>query len=295
MVYDLIDLQLYLHVIDTGSITRGAERTHLSLASASARIKAMEHALGSALLTRHRRGVVPTSAGWLLANHARVVINQISRMRTELADYADGIRVNIALMANTSATETLFPAVITEFLKAHPEIDVEIMERPSPDIVAAVKEGRSELGAVADTIDLRGLECTLLRPDPLVVIAPPGHDLATRDRISFSEVLRYSFVGFAEGNPLQDHLNGRAHPLGLRPRYRARLPGTEAICAAVAAGVGIAVVPALAVRRWRRDHEVHTLDLTNLWAQRSLLLCSRTWTDLSAPAAALARHLTDTG
>lgn len=287
-----MDLQLYLHVIDTGSITQGADRTHLSLASASARIKAMENALGSALLTRHRRGVDPTPAGWLLASHARIVIDQFSRMQTELAYYSDLAQSNLILMANTSATETLFPNIIVDFMKAHPEVDLEIMERPSRDIVAALKEGRSELGIVADTTDLQDLECTLLRPDPLVVISPLGHELTTRDRVSFSEVLKYSFVGFAEGNPLQDHLNGRVHPLGLRPRYRARLPNTEAICAAVSSGVGIAVVPALAVLRWRPDHELCTVALTDLWAQRSLLLCTRTWTALSAPAAALSRHLT---
>lgn len=292
MPYDLTDLQLYLHVIDTGSITQGAERTHLSLASASARVKAMEHALGAELLTRHRRGVVPTPAGWLLANHARVVVEQLSRMRTELAHYSDGIRASLVLLANTSATETLLPGILVNFMAAHSDIDVEIMARQSHEIVAAVNEGRAELGVVADTADLRGLECAFLRPDPLVVITPPNHELASRDRTSFSEVLKYPFVGFVEGSPLQDHLSGRAQPLGLRPRYRARLPTTESICAAVSAGVGIAVVPALAIKRWRSEHDLKTVDLTNLWAQRSLLLCCRAWTALSAPASALARHLT---
>ena len=60
MAYDLTDLELFLQVVDQGSITQGAEHTHLSLASASARITAMEKALGAKLLDRHRRGVVPS-------------------------------------------------------------------------------------------------------------------------------------------------------------------------------------------------------------------------------------------
>jgi hypothetical protein len=66
MAYDLTDLELFLQVVDQGSITQGAERAHLSLASASARITAMEKALGAKLLDRHRRGVVPSPTGWLL-------------------------------------------------------------------------------------------------------------------------------------------------------------------------------------------------------------------------------------
>src|SRR5262245_8883306 len=83
MTYDLTDLQLFLQVVDQGSITQGADRSHLSLASASARIKAMEKALGAPLLVRHRRGVVPSPAGWLLVAHAREVVGQIARMRSE--------------------------------------------------------------------------------------------------------------------------------------------------------------------------------------------------------------------
>src|SRR5262245_39192511 len=89
MAYALTDLELFLQVVDHGSITQGADRAHLSLASASTRIAAMEKALGAKLLERHRRGVVPTPAGWLLVAHARAIVGQLVRMQTELARAAD--------------------------------------------------------------------------------------------------------------------------------------------------------------------------------------------------------------
>jgi DNA-binding transcriptional LysR family regulator len=291
MTYDLTDLQLFLQVVDQGSITRGADRSHLSLASASARIKAMEKALGAPLLIRHRRGVVPSPAGWLLVAHAREVVGQIARMRSELARYSDGLRSTLVILANTSATETLVPSVMVDFMADHPDIDLELEERPSHEIVAAVTDGRVELGIIADTVDSGRLERAVLRPDPLVVIVRPGHALAGRADVAFSECLGHPFVGFTEGNPLQEHLSGQTQPLGLRPRYRAHLPTTEAICSAVAAGVGIAVVPALAAARWQRAYDLRVLDLTNSWAKRNLLLCSRSWSGLSESAAALAAHL----
>jgi DNA-binding transcriptional LysR family regulator len=291
MAYDLTDLELFLQVVDQGSITQGADRAHLSLASASTRITAMEKALGARLLDRHRRGVVPSPAGWLLVAHARAIVGQLARMRTELARCSDGLQSPLMVLANTSATQTLLPTAVASFLATHSNIDIELQECPSHEIVAAVTDGRAELGIIADTVDSGRLECSTLRPDRLVVIVSDGHPLAGRDRVAFSECLDYPFLGFTQGNPLQEHLNGQTQPLGLRPRYRAHLPSTDAICAAVAAGVGIAVVPSLAAAQGP-FRELRTVDLTNAWAHRNLLLCYRDRSQLSSPAAEFSAHLT---
>jgi DNA-binding transcriptional LysR family regulator len=138
MAYDLTDLELFLQVVDQGSITQGAEHTHLSLASASTRITAMEKALGAKLLDRHRRGVVPSPTGWLLVAHARAIVGQLARMRTELARCSDGLQSPLVVLANTSATQTLVPTALADFLATHSDVDVELQERPSHEIVAAV-------------------------------------------------------------------------------------------------------------------------------------------------------------
>jgi DNA-binding transcriptional LysR family regulator len=250
----------------------------------------MEKALGAKLLERHRRGVVPSPTGWLLVAHARAIVGQLARMRTELARCSDGLQSTLVVLANTSATQTLVPTALANFLAAHSNIDIELQERPSHEIVAAVTDGRAELGIIADTVDSGRLECSTLRPDRLVVIVPANHPLADRDQVAFSACLDYPFLGFTQGNPLQEHLSGQTQPLGLRPRYRAHLPTTEAICAAVAAGVGIAVVPALAAAQWSHQ-DLRTVDLTNAWAHRNLLLCCRNQSQLLLPAAQFSAHL----
>src|SRR6201996_9213938 len=75
--FDLVDLQLFIAVADTRSITRGAQQVHLALASASARIKGLEQAFGAALLNRGRRGVELTAAGESLLDHARIVMHEV--------------------------------------------------------------------------------------------------------------------------------------------------------------------------------------------------------------------------
>src|SRR5438045_7718764 len=86
MRFDLIDLRLFLHVVEAGSITHGAERMHLAVAAASTRIRNMELALGTALLQRQRLGVQPTPAGRTLVHHARLMLQQAERMRGELGE-----------------------------------------------------------------------------------------------------------------------------------------------------------------------------------------------------------------
>src|SRR5438270_10961473 len=79
--FDLTDLRLFLHVAEAASITHGASRSNMALASASERIRAMEDALGAPLLERKRRGVQLTPAGAALARHARIVTQQLEHMR----------------------------------------------------------------------------------------------------------------------------------------------------------------------------------------------------------------------
>src|ERR1043166_2604129 len=101
MRFDLVDLQLFVAVAETRSITNGAQRVHLALASASERIKGLEEALGVALLTRGRRGVELTPAGESLLDHARVVLHNVEAMRGDLAAFASGGRARGPLLAHT--------------------------------------------------------------------------------------------------------------------------------------------------------------------------------------------------
>ena len=115
MRFDLVDLRLFLFVVEAASITHGAERAGMALASASERIREMEQSLGAPLLERHRRGVRATAAGSALAHHAQLVVQQLERMRGELSEYADGFRARVRLLANTTATAEFLPATLATF------------------------------------------------------------------------------------------------------------------------------------------------------------------------------------
>lgn len=123
MRFDLTDLRLFLNVVEAGSLTGGAARSHMTLASASQRVRGMEDALGSPLLTRHAQGVRATEAGRTLLHHARVVLQQMERLRGELGEYGQGLKGHVRFMCGTSALTEHLPEVLSRFLAEHPRIE----------------------------------------------------------------------------------------------------------------------------------------------------------------------------
>ncbi|EPX57215.1 Hydrogen peroxide-inducible protein activator [Cystobacter fuscus DSM 2262] len=291
MGLDLTDLRLFLLVVEAGSITHGAERAHLALASASARIRGLEDELGVALLERERRGVRPTPAGRALAQQARAVLRQVENLRGELGGYAGGVRGQVRLLSNTAALTEFLPEALSAFLTAHPEVDVELEERLSHEIVQAVAEGRAEVGLVADTVELGALETFAFQEDRLVVVMARGHPLAARRTVAFAEVLDEPFVGLGEGSALQEHLAWHAARLGRRPRYRVRLRSFDALCRMVERGVGVGVIPEAAARRCQRSMAIRRVALSDAWATRRLILCVRDHAALSVQARLLVETL----
>ncbi|MGQ3070352.1 MAG: LysR family transcriptional regulator [Ferrovibrionaceae bacterium] len=292
MRFDLTDLRLFLCIVEAGSITRGAEMANLALPSASGRLRGMEEVAGVTLLERGRRGVSPTPAGSALAHHARLVLAQIDRMRGELGEFAGGMRGRVRILANTAAMTEFLPELLAPWLAAHPKIDIDLRERQSTDIVAAIAGGHADIGIVSDAVDHGGLKTLPFAVDRMVVVAPPDSPLAGRRQIAFTETLDHGFVGLGAGSALQDYLGGHAARAGRRIAFRIRMRGFDGLCRMVAAGVGIGIVPETAAARARRLWDIATIPLSDGWAARRLLLCLRDPGALAPPARALVQALT---
>ena len=291
MRIDLTDLRLFLHVHQAGTITGGAEASHLTLASASERIRGMEAALGLPLLLREPRGVVPTPAGHTLLLHARRVLRQMDDLQAELSDYAGGLKGQVRLLCNTSALSEHLPAVLSQFLAGHPGISLDMEERASSDIADALRAGLCDIGLVSDAADVAGLETFVFRADPLVLVVPQGHALSQRSAVSLADVADCAFVGLAAGSALQAHLAQQARRLGKRLVYRVRLRSFESVCRLVGEGIGVGIVPQAVALRVARSAAVRRIGLTDAWARRHLLVAVREADALPACAQQLLAHL----
>jgi DNA-binding transcriptional LysR family regulator len=291
MRFDLVDLQLFIAVADTRSITRGAFRSNLALASASARIKGLEQALGVILLKRGRRGVEPTAAGESLLDHARIIIHNVDAMRGDIAAFASGVEASVLLLANTSGLSEHLPKALAAFLREHPAINVDVEERESTDIATAIAGGAADLGFAAEQALPDSIERFLFSEDRLVLVAAKRGDFAGRRQIDFREVVDRNFVGLTNATALQNHIAKQAARFGARLKFRARLRDFDAICQLVAAEVGIAVVPEAAARRCARSMPIAMLRIRDPWANRKLAICARSFNALPRPAKQLVEYL----
>ena len=291
MRFDLVDLQLFVAVADTGSITHGAARASLALASASARIKGLEADLGVALVRRRRRGVELTAAGESLRDHARAIMHQVTMMQGDIAAFSSGVRASVHLLANTSGLSEHLPKALGVFLREYPDISLDVEERESADIVGAIAGGAADLGFAAEHAVPAHFERFSFSEDRLMLVTPRRSDFSNRRQIDFIEVGNRDFVGLTNATALAVHIGRHAARLGVRLQVRARLRDFDAICRMVAAGVGVAVVPEAAARRCAQSMPITPLAIRDDWANRRLVICARSFKSLPKPAKLLVDHL----
>jgi DNA-binding transcriptional LysR family regulator len=289
--YDLDDLRLFLHIVTEGSITAGARRMHLSLPSASAWVRSLEHHAGVALLIRGRRGVRPTPAGTTLARHAREVLDRTARLESAVASYSRSPSAPLTLLGGGSAMHRLVPQALISFLGSHPDVDVTVAESRTPQTVRMLADGEADLGVVLDG-EARGcgLRMEPLGDDSLVVIGQTGGVLTGRTALTYGEVAEHPLVGLDADSSLRRWTEKHLGPHAPAVRHRTTVADLGVLISLAAAGVGLAVVP-------RRAVDPHLpLDVCALeepWAGRRHLLA---WGVKDRPAApeataALAQHL----
>jgi molybdate transport repressor ModE-like protein len=291
MRFDLTDLRLFLAVVDAGSITHGAADVGLSLAAASERLRDMETLSEVMLLERGRRGVTTTEAGDALVHHARAILQQIAQMRGELGEYAKGLRGTIRVLANTAAMTEFLPARLAPWLARNPQADIDLKERQSIQIARSIAGGFAEIGVLSDTVDIGGLHLQPFAIDRLVLVSARDHPLAVRNSVRLDELLDQHFIALSTG-ALQDHIDAQALKIGLRLKTRIKLPTFEGICRVAGEGVGVAIIPETAARRFRRSSSIAIIKLSDSWATRQLAVCVRDETTLAPLARSLFAHLT---
>lgn len=295
MRFDLVDLNLFRHIVEAGSITHGAERANLALAAASTRIRAMELSLGAALLVRGRLGVSPTQAGRTLLGHIRDILGQIERMQGDLSVFAGGAVGQIRVLSNTNALTEFLPEALSAYLALHTGVSVDIEERTSDEIVGMVADGAADLGIVAGTVDTGRLQTFPFRHDRFVAVVAPDHPLARRTDIDFAEVLEHDLVGLDRPSALTRFLADKAARIGRPMRLRVQLRSFDAVCRLVECGVGLGIVPETTARRAKRITDIALVPLRDPWAARDLMLCLRDLDALPPFAQDFVAHLRAVG
>ena len=275
MHFDLVDLRLMAHIADANSMTRGAELSFISLPAASTRIKNLEESIGAKLLYRTSQGVTLTPPGQAFVTHARMVLAQIEHLRGDMQEYVRGIKGHVRVFANTTALGAFLPQVLRYFLRRNPDVNIDLRERLSHDIVRAVTEGQTDIGIVAGLVHTDDLQTLPYRRDRLVLVVPRGHALDGQERIGFADTLELDYIGLHESSAIHAFLRQASDRLHRPIKQRIQVASFETACRMIEAGVGVGVLPESAASRHAQAMEVAIVPLSDAWSVREMQICVR--------------------
>lgn len=289
MHFDLVDLRLMVRIAETNGLTRGAEASHMSLPAASTRVKNLEESIGAKLLYRTSQGVTLTPPGQAFVHHARLVLGQLEHLRGDLQSFAKGIKGHLRVFANTTALGEFLPPVLRTYLRTHPDVNIDLRERLSHDIVRAVTEGQTDIGIVAGAVRTENLETIPYRHDTLILVVPQGHALAGGAPVAFADTLELDHVGLHEASAIHGFLRQACDRIHRVLPTRIEVGNFEAACRMVEAGVGVSILPSSAARRHAQTMAIDTVALSDDWSLREMQICLRSLQALPA----FARDLVD--
>ncbi len=292
MKFDLDDLRLFVAAVDGGSLTAAAARNNVVVAAVSARLKRLEDAFGLQLFERTGRGIRPTLAGDMLVRHARKLMEDARQVEYELDQFAAGHGGQVRLLSNTNMLAEHMPQALGKFLALHPGTTVVVEDRPSFEVVGALRNGEADIGIVAASADMSGLERSRFVPDRLVLVVPRDSPFAEAP-IGYSRILDSKLVGLSEKTALMQFLARQAKELGRSVDIRFGAEGFEPACRLVEAGAGVAIVPETAAQRYASFMDIRPVEIAETWAERELYLCVKAEAQLPRYARALLQHLRD--
>lgn len=290
---DLTTLRLFVSVCELGNIARAGERASIVGSAISKRLAQLEDQVGTPLLVRRRHGVVPSAAGQTLLEHARAMLDSAARIEHDMLNFAAGARGQVRILASVSAMTESLADDVAGFLQlpAHRNIQVDMEERVSPEIVRGVRDGLASLGVCWDAADIGTLQSRPYRSDHLAIVLPAKHPLAGRKRLRFDETLDFEHVSLPVNSAVQVMLQQQAAARGRQLRQRVIVTNFEAALRVVRAGLAISVVPREVAQLQATAYGLRLVPLAESWAERRFIICFRDAQLLSPAAQLLVEHL----
>ena len=268
MEFDLKQLEIFCKIVELGSFSNAAKSVNLAQASVSERISNLETGIGSKLLDRLGREVVPTKAGNVLYNKAIELIKLKNRMSAEMESYLECEFGNLSIEASTIPGNYILPEFISNFYKKHPKIMIEINISDSKESAENVLSGKADLGFVGSKIVNNNLVFKELWEDNLVLVIPKNHKWAKKESISYYELCKEPFISREQGsgtriifeNCILKNFKSDLKSLNIV----SILSTSTAVKEAVKKGFGISVISDRAIETEVQNNILKTLKIINL-------------------------------
>jgi len=239
-------------VVRRGSFSGAAEALSYTQSAVSQAIARLEAETGATLIVRDRGGVRPTAAGASLVEHAEAIFARIEAAEADLAAVL-GVRAGRLRMASfPSAGATLMPLAIAAFRASHPDVALTLAEGEPEEIAPRLRAGEFDLALLFEFPGARErhgarLRTQLLLEDPMLVALPAEHALAGKPALSLSDLRDQDWVQTSATSPCARHVVRSCVAAGFEPKVTFESDDYETVQGLVAAGVGVALIPQLAL------------------------------------------------
>lgn len=247
-------LKVLQEVIGRGSFSAAAEALSYTQSAVSQAIARLEAETGTTLVIRDRRGVRPTAAGTTLVEHADVIFAQVEAAESDLAAVL-GVRGGVLRVASfPSAGATLIPEAVATFRSRHPAVSLTLAEGEPEEIAPRLRAGEFDLALLFEFPGVRertgvGLKAVGLLEDHMHVALPTEHPLAVKPALTLADLRGEDWVQTSASSPCARHVVRSCLAAGFEPNVTFESDDYETVQGLVAAGVGVALIPRLALTR----------------------------------------------
>jgi DNA-binding transcriptional LysR family regulator len=257
-------LNVFREVVEHGSFSEAADALSYSQSAVSQAIATLEGELGVDLIERRRGGVRPTAAGAALAGHVGGILARIETAESEVAAVAAGHGGRLRTASFPTAGATLMPQAIAAFRASHPGVEVTLAEDEPEQIAPRLRAGEFDLVLLFEFEGVgerlgTGMRRFELFDDPLHLALAADHPLADRERLSLADLAAESWIQTSADSPCAGHVVRCCHAAGFEPNVSFESDDYQTVQGLVGAGVGVAMIPELALSTIRDDIRVRAL------------------------------------
>ena len=248
-------LQLFCDLVETESFTLAAERNFVSQSAVSQRLRVLEREFGQVLLERGKgRGrIVPTEAGRILYEGAKLLLNEFGELEARLRGLSDEVAGTVRVATVYSVGLHALPGRLKPFLARHPQVNVHLEYSQTDKVYRDVQSGAVDVGIVACPTERVGIEVMPFDEQDIALICAPEHPLALTSSVTLAQLENLPFIAFADDIPTRRLIDARLRESSIRVRVVMAVDNIETIKNLVEIGSGVALVPADTVRQEVRE------------------------------------------
>jgi DNA-binding transcriptional LysR family regulator len=296
---NLSRLQVLCEVIERGSFSAAADALSYTQSAVSQAIARLEAETGAQLIVRGRRGVRPTAAGATLHAHSETILNQVQAAEADLAALLGLKAGRLRVASFPSGGATLMPLAVARFRRAHPDVGLTLVEGEPEEIAPRLRSGEIDLGLLFEFPGAHprgkrpgtGLRSTLLLEDPMQLALPAEHPLAEREQLTLGDLRAEQWVQTSSSSPCARHVVRSCLAAGFEPDVAFESDDYDTVQGLVAAGVGVALIPGLALNRVNPGIVVRSLYPFNL--ERRVTVATQPGAGVAPAARSMIQVLTD--